>query len=370
MTTSIPLFKVFMPDGAHAALAPVLQSGQLSAAHQVAAFEAKFAAWAGASDAVATSDASGALTLALYAAGVRPGDEVVVSPMACAATLMPIANLFATPVWCDVDPLTGMPDAARVKACFTQRTRAVLLYHWSGDVGEVEQIVAVATAQGVRCIEDATEAFGAEARGKRLGGIADVTVHSLYATKHINTGEGGVLLARGIDEIDMLRRLRRFGIERSQLRQAQGDLNPRLDIPLAGFNFAMNEIAATLGLAALDHAEEIVARYRDNGRFYDSALQGVHGIQLLARRPDATSAYWTYSLLVERRDDLIRKLTGEGIGAQRLHIRADGYSCFPTRHRELPGVAEFDARNVSLPCGWWVSAEDRSRVVECIKAGW
>lgn len=359
-----------MPPSAHADLAPVLQSGQLSGAHQVAALEAKFAAWLDADDAVATSDASGALTLALYFAGVKPGDEVVVSPMACAATLMPIANLFAKPVWCDVDPLTGMPDAAAVMECVTNRTRAVLLYHWSGDVGDIEEIAALSRERGVRCIEDATEAFGADAHGKRLGGAADFTVYSLYATKHINTGDGGMILAGNAERVDALRRLRRFGIERSQLRQVQGDLNPHLDIPSAGFNFAMNEIAATLGLAAMGNAEAIVARYRDNGRFYETALQDIPGIRRLVRRPDATSGYWTYSLLAERRDDLIRKLAGQGIGAQRLHIRADGYSCFQRGREDLPGVAEFDAQNVSLPCGWWVGAEDRARVAECIKAGW
>ena len=109
----IPLFRVFMPETAHAALRPVLASGRLAAGPQVANFETQVAAWLGAPRAVALNDASGGLTLALYLAGVRPGDEVIVSPLTCAATVMPIANLFARPVWCDVDPVTGMIRPSR-----------------------------------------------------------------------------------------------------------------------------------------------------------------------------------------------------------------------------------------------------------------
>ena len=112
--TSIPLFKVFMPETAHAALKPVLESGRLATGPQVAKFESALAAWFGVSGVVALNDASGGLTLALYLAGVRPGDEVITSPLACAATAMPIANLFARPVWCDVDPHTGMIDPAQI----------------------------------------------------------------------------------------------------------------------------------------------------------------------------------------------------------------------------------------------------------------
>ncbi len=368
--TAIPLFKVFTPVAAHAALKPVLESGQLAASGQVAAFESQLAKWLGVPHAVALNDAAGAIVLALSLSGVRPGDEVIVSPMACAATLMPIANLFARPVWCDVDPHTGMMDANKIAALITEKTRAVLHYHWSGDVADISALAAATRKHGIKLIEDASEAFGAEYQGRRLGGIADYTVYSFYATKHINTGEGAALLAASHVDIAAIRRLRRFGIEHSSLRLANGDLNPDFDIPVAGFNFAMNEIAATLGLEGLRHADEVVAKYRANGRYYESALSGVSGLRKISRSEDSFSGFWTYALLVERRNDLIRKLASHGIGAQRLHIRGDGYSCFGGIQRELPGVVEFNARNLSIPSGWWVGEEERTRIADCIRAGW
>lgn len=359
-----------MPEGAHAALKPVLDSGRLAIGPQVATFESRLAAWLGAPDAVALSDASGALTLALYLAGVRPGDEVIASPLACSATLMPIANLFAKPVWCDVDPLSGIMAADKIARLLTEKTRAILLYHWSGDVADISATMEAANNYGIKLVEDASEAFGAEYRNKRLGGYADFTVYSFYATKHINTGEGAALLAANPDDLQKVRSLRRFGIDYALLRRANGDLNPDFDIPMAGFNFPMNEIAATIGLEALVHADEIVTRHQANGRFYESALNKVAGLTRLKRIEHGRSSYWTYAMRAERRDDLIRKLTAHGIGAQRLHLRNDAYTCFGGKPSELPGTAEFDAQNLSIPCGWWVSEEERTRIVECIRAGW
>ncbi len=164
--------------------------------------------------------------------------------------------------------------------------------------------------------------------------------------------------------------LRRFGIDYASFRLANGDLNQRFDIPVAGFNLAMNEIAATLGLEGLSHADEIVARHRANGRYYESALKEVPGVRLLKQLEGTHSGYWVYSLLADRRDDLIRKLVAAGIGVQRLHLRNDGYACFSGAPQDLPGVAEFDAGNVGIPCGWWVGAAERERIVECIRSGW
>lgn len=366
----IPLFKVFMPENIPAALKPVLESGRLATGPQTGAFEAQLSAWLGHPHVTAINDASAALMLALYQAGVRPGDEVIASPLACSASLMPIANLFAQPAWCDIDPMTGMPDAEKIEACITGKTRAILAYHWSGDVADIDTIAAVAKKHGLKLIEDATEAFGAEYKGRRLGGRADFTVYSFYATKHINSGEGAALLTRDAHHATSARQLRRYGIDYSLLRLPDGDLNPCFDIPVAGFNFPMNEIAATLGLEGLRHASRIVTQYRANGCHYEAALAGIPGLHLLKRRPDSTSGYWTYSLLAENRDKLMRKLQAHGIGTQRLHLRNDAYTCFGGVMQELPGVAEFDAMNLSIPCGWWIGAEERERIVETIRTGW
>lgn len=373
MHAPIPLFKVHMPAAAGAALEATLASGYLAHGAKVEEFEGKLAAYTGNPRVCAMSEVSGALTLALYLAGVRPDDEVIVSPMVCLATSMPIANLFARPVWCDIDPATGMLDPRHIAGLVTPRTRAILAYHWSGDVADLGALQSVARAQRLALIEDASEAFGAEYRGMKLGNHgSDFCVYSFAAVRQITCGDGAALFCGNAADHDRARRLRRYGIHQPSFRLPSGDLNPDSDIPVAGFNTCMNNIAATIGLAQFSGVEDVVARQRANGRHYDSVLAGVPGLRLLDRRDDAVSGYWTYSLRAERRDDLMRKLHGDGIGCQRLHVRNDRYSCFAGARRDdaLPGVELFDRENLSIPCGWWLAPEERERIVACIRAGW
>ncbi|MFH1602793.1 MAG: DegT/DnrJ/EryC1/StrS family aminotransferase, partial [Pseudomonadota bacterium] len=222
-------------------------------------------------------------------------------------------------------------------------------------------------------IEDASEAFGAEYRGARLGNHgSDFCIYSFSAVRQITAGEGAALLCADADDYEQARRLRHYGIHQPSFRLPGGDLNPDSDIAVPGFNFCMNNVAATIGLAQFPLVDDLIVRQRANGRYFDGALAGIHGVTLLNRRSDAVSGYWTYSLRAERRADLMRKLHDSGIGCQRLHLRNDRYSCFAHLRRDdaLPGVDLFDRENLSIPCGWWLSREERERIVACIRAGW
>ncbi len=367
----VPLFRFHPPDGAADALARVLASGQLASGAEVTRLEAALADWLGTSRVAATNDRSGALTLALRLAGVGPGDEVIVSPMSCLATTTPIANLFARPVWCDVDPATGMIDPASVAPLISGRTRAILLYHWAGDVGPLAPLAAIAAEHGVALIDDAAAALGAEYHGQRLrGSHSDFTVHSFHAVNPLGMGDGGALCCRQEAHHARARWLRRYAIPQPDYRLANGDLNPACDIPEVGYSFALTNVAAALGLAQFTDLDRVIAAQRANGRFFDHALAGIPGLTLLARDPFTVSGYWVYALRAARRERLIEKLRSAGIGAQRLHLRNDRYSCFPPAARQLPGVDAFDADNLCLPCGWWVGAREGERIVACLRGGW
>lgn len=366
----IPLFHVGLPEDAAQTVAAVLAGGRLAQGPRVAALEAAWAHHFGA-PAVAVRDASAALTLALHLAGVRAGDEVVVSPLACLASTSPIANLGAHPAWCDVDPDTGMPSALHVAAALSPRTRAVLLYHWAGDVGRTEDLAALCRERQVPLVEDATEAFGATISGRPLGGQgADFTVYAFGPVRQISTVDGAALMLPP-DQRARAMRLRRFGIDAASFRLPSGDLNPESDIVESGWNFPMNELDAALIARQFERAAGLVGAIRRNGLYFDQALANLPGVQRLARRSDAVSGYWTYALRASRRDALIAHLHAAGIGAQRLHVRNDGYSGFSgvRRPQRLPGVDHFDRENLCIPCGPWVSPTDAERIAGCIRDG-
>lgn len=369
---NIPLFKVHMPRTVIEPLKATLESGVIAQGDKVVQFERWLGERLGTPRVLALSDCSAAMTLALCLAGVRPGDEVIVSPMICVASTMPIANLFARPAWCDVDPLTGMPRPEHVEEAISARTRALIIYHWSGDPADLAPVHALAKARGIKLIADASEAFGASYRGEPLGrSWCDFTVYSFGPVRHVTTGEGGALVSADEGDHERGKWLRKYGIHQPSFRLGNGDLNPESDIPVAGYFFPMNNIAATIGLEQAGHADRIVARHGENGRFYDDALARVPGLTLLARDAKSRSAYWTYSLRAERRAELQRKLHEGDIGSQRLHLRNDRYGCFAASGRgEFGGVTLFDRENLAIPCGWWVSDEDRERVASAIRSGW
>lgn len=371
-TERIPLFRVFMPEAAATSVGAVLHSGQVADGAQVRAFETALAERYQTPHVLAVTDVSSAITLALYLAGVRPGDEVLVPPMVCTASTMPIANLFARPRWVDVDARTGMLDPRWLRERASSACKAVLAYHWSGDVADLEGIVREAAALGLKVVEDASDAFGGELHGRPLGsGTADFTALSFRATKQLNSGEGGALICRSAADFERARWLRRYGIHQPSFRQPNGDLNPGSDIVEAGWSFPLTNFAAAIGVAQLPDLEWRLARIRENGRFFDQALRDLAGLTLTPRAPGAVSAYWTYSLQAERRDALVGALNASGIASQRLHVRNDVYTCFSASDRPaLPGTDTFDARTLSIPCGWWVSDHDRDRIVARLRAGW
>ncbi|MBI5615824.1 MAG: DegT/DnrJ/EryC1/StrS family aminotransferase [Gammaproteobacteria bacterium] len=369
---AVPLFRFHPPPGAAAALEDVLRGGHPAAGELVAKFEHGLAPLLGVPDVVATSDRSGALTLALRLAGVGPGDEVILPALCCTATSMPIANVFATPRWADVDPRTGMVDATTVAPLVTPRTRAIVVYHWGGDVADLDALGTLARAHGLVLISEASAALGASWCGAPLAAAAgpDFTIFSFYAATPLGIGEGGALCCARSEDAAVARRCRRYGIDPVTFRLPNRDLNPASDIPVAGYNFAMTNLSAALGLAQLPHVPRLVSRHQDNGRFFDAALSDVAGLALLKRDPRARSAYWVYAMRAQRRDALVAKLAAVGIGAQRLHVRNDRYTCFTATQCVLPGVDRFDAENLAIPCGWWIDDAARQRIVATIRSGW
>jgi dTDP-4-amino-4,6-dideoxygalactose transaminase len=359
----VPLFRSHVAAGAATAIAETLASGALASGPAVGEFEAALGRWLGNPHCVATSDRAGALTLALRRCGVAPGTEVLLSPLCCLATTMPIANLGARPVWCDVDPATGMLDPDQIARRRTAATRAVVHYHWGGDVGPVDRIAAACAEAGLPLVQDAASALGARFRGAPVGTAGPAwTVLSFYAVNPLNTVDGGALCCPGEDEAQSVRWLRRFGIHQPSFRLPGGDLNPASDIPETGYSFAMTNVTARLGLCQLAEVEALLAAHRANGRHFDHVLAGAPGLTLLSRAPDEESAYWVYALRARRRDALVERLHAAGIGAQRLHLRNDRYSCFEPAPWPLPGVDAFDAENLAVPCGWWVGDEERARI--------
>jgi len=362
MHVRVPLFRVFMPETVTGALDRVLFSGYIGEGPQVQRFEDALGERIANPQVLAVNSGTSALQLALRLAGVA-GGEVITSPMTCVATNQAILAAGGTVVWADVDPWTGNLSVEDVARRITPRTRAILPVHWAGYPCDLEELGALAAARGLRVIEDAAHAFGATYHGRPIGSHSDFVCFSFQAIKHVTTGDGGAVACRSADACRRGRRLRWFGLDRA----VESALRWDQDIAEAGYKFHMNDLAATIGLEQLPHASANLARYRANAAAYDAAFAGLDSVRPLRYAADRESARWIYTLRVRDRRGFADHLRRDGIEASRVHTRNDRYTVFAAARTPLPGLDEFDAEQISIPCGWWLTADDVGRVIDSVR---
>lgn len=361
----VPLFKVFMPEEADAAVLETLHSGYLSEGDRVKEFRQLVRDFLGTDYVVPMSSCTMALTISYRLAGVGPGDEVITTPLTCVATNTPVLNLGANIVWADCDPETGMVDPGCLEGLITPKTKAIVVLHKDGDLARMDEILSIAEKHGIKVVEDAAHAFGAEYKNRKVGTLGDYTCFSLQAIKHITTGDGGVLVCK--NEADYLegKKLKWLGLDKETL-VSKG--NPwSNDISTLGYKGNMNDLSATLGIVQMKHVKDILKKFNDNGHLYSELLTGVDGVKLIPRNENDFSTHWTYVILVENRDRIIKALEEKGVASGEVHPRNDNYSIFAQFKRDLPGVDYFSSRSLCLPCGWWVQRDDIVNIVNIIK---
>lgn len=367
--TPIEFFFTSVSPRAIERVSEVLRSSRLSEGVRVREFESALATRLGLLHPAALNSGTSALHLALDLAGVGPGDEVILPAQTFVATGMVVLMRQAEPVFADIDPLTGNLDAASVRRKISQRTRAVIPVHWAGYPCDLEDINSVARAHGLAVIEDAAHALGATYQEEPIGAVSRFTAFSFQAIKHLTTGDGGALCCRDDGDAQAALKRRWFGIDRA--KDKPDILGERVyDLAHVGYKYHMNDVAAAIGLGNLETLPERLARRREIGERYRDALASVPGTTLLRLKSDRTHAYWLFTLRVERREDFIRKLASWGVAASVVHRRIDRNRVFGGLREDLPGQADFDATQVSIPLHEGLTEDDVGRVIEAVRSGW
>jgi len=367
--TTIPLFKVGMSPAVDKPLLETLHSGYVGQGPRAEEFEHAIEAIVG-NPVIALNSGTAALTLAFRLAGVRPGLEVVSTPMTCTATNMAILAAGGEIIWTDIDPLTGEIDPSDVEEAISIYTKAICCVDWGGAPCDLYALKTVAKGYGVKLVEDAACSFGASYEGKPIGSIADFTCFSFQAIKHITTVDGGALAVLDRGALERGRLMRWFGIDRNCPGR---DIRCEGDIHEWGYKFHMNDVNATIGLAQLAARvnEKSIAASRSNAAWYDMAFawREIKSVRPVPHPPGRDSTFWLYTILCDQRDELVKHLQSWNIQASQVHRRNDLMRCFrPYLDRRLPGVDEFSRRQCSIPAGWWVSEADREHIMKAIES--
>jgi dTDP-4-amino-4,6-dideoxygalactose transaminase len=284
-----------------AAVLRVLESTQYTLGDEVAAFERSFAGYCGAAEGVGVNSGTSALHLALLAAGVGPGDEVITVPFTFVATVSAIVYTGARPVLIDIEPDFYTMDPARLEAAITPRTKAIVPVHLYGQPADMDPILRIAAARGIPVIEDAAQAHGAEYNGRRCGSMGQTACFSFYPGKNLGAyGEAGAVVTSDADAARRIRVLRSWGEER------------RYEHAVKGFNYRMDGIQGAILRVKLKYLDAWTEARRDRARQYRTALADTV-VRMPAERPNARHVYHVLAVRVPDRDDWRARLTAAGI---------------------------------------------------------
>ena len=361
----IPLVKPFIPDREVLlpAIEQILYSGYIAEGEAVYKFEDEFSRFIGNPYSLALHSGTDALHLALLLANAGPGDEVISTAMTAEPTNTTIAMTGAKVVWGDVNPRNGLLDPRSVRSLIHGNTKAIVVVHYAGMVCDMNEFNKISREFNIPVIEDAAHALGAKYKGQLIGNNSPYTIFSLQAIKHMTTVDGGFLCVKNQEDCDRARLKRWFGLDKTKSRLEN-------DIQEVGFKYGMNNVNATIGLVQMKYLNDVLGNYISNGKYYDEQLKNSSGVELVEYSKDTEAAYWLYTMKVENRNDFIKMMESKGITASPLHHRNDTHSIFAASKRDLPGLEQFYSKLIHIPCGWWVTAEDREKIVSYIKGGW
>ena len=324
-----------------AAISEVLETSQFILGPKVEAFEADFAAYCQSRFAFGVNSGTSALHLALLAAGVGPGDEVITVSYTFVATIAAIIYTGATPILVDIDPLTCNIDPAKIEAAITSQTKVIMPVHLYGTCADMDPILDIARRHKLIVIEDAAQAVAAEYKGRRAGSMGDLACFSFYPGKNLGAyGEGGAVVTSNEKYVDVIKQLRDQGQSAKYLHQR------------VGYNYRLEAIQGAVLGVKLKHLDDWTAARRRHAQVYSRELAD-SGLRLLAEPEGCKSVYHIFPLFTEQRDDLRQHLEANGISSGihypiPVHMQR-GFSNLGYQEGDLPQTEQVCREVLSLP---------------------
>jgi len=365
-----------MTEDEAAAVAEAVRSLWITRGPKVSEFEARLSDYFGGASVLAVNSCTAALHLAVLAAGLGPGDEVVTTPLTFAASVNVILHAGATPVLADVDPRTGCLDPAAAERAITPRTRAMLPVDLAGFSADWAALSEVARRHNLTVIEDAAHALATEYRGQRIGTMGWLTAFSFYATKNLATGEGGALVVPDEATAERLRVLSLHGMSKNAWTRYNQSGHWRYDIVAAGYKYNMTDLVAALGLVQLGRLPEMQARRTAIAHRMNAAFAGEPALMVPPTSDEVDPAWHLYALRVQPehlsigRDQFIEELRARNIGTSVHFIPLSHMTYYQERFGWRPGMFpnadRYFEQEISLPLYPSMSDQDVDDVIAAV----
>jgi len=354
-----------------------LRSGWLTGGPKVQAFEQGFREVTGAAHAVALSSCTAGLHLALLACDIGPGDEVVTTPLTFAATVNVILHVGAKPVLADVREEDYNIDLAEVERLITPRTKAIMPVHYGGQPCRMDELLALARDRGLRVIEDAAHALGAQYRGRPIGALSDAAVFSFYPIKPITTGQGGMLTTDDEALAERVRLLSLHGLSKNAWNRYTETGTAEYQVLAPGFNYSMTDIQAAIGIHQLRRLEAFQARRTELAQQYDRLFSDLPEVIRPPVLDDIVHSWHLYPIRLDldrltiSRSEAIDELRARGIGTSvhfiPIHFHPYYHDALGLRPGDFPVTERIYAGLISLPLYPRMDDSDAERVAGAVR---
>jgi dTDP-4-amino-4,6-dideoxygalactose transaminase len=369
----IPVMKPWLGDEEAQAAAQAVASGWVAQGPRVREFEEAFAAAIGVPHAVAVSSCTTALHLAMVAAGIGPGDEVVVPSLSFIATANAVRYVGARPVFADVDLVTQNLTPETVGPHLSARTRAVILVDQAGIPADLDAMRALCDPRGITVVEDAACAAGATYRGRPVGAGADLAAFSFHPRKLLTTGEGGMITTSDGAVAGRLRRLREHGMDVSAADRHRSQQPVIEHYTELGFNYRMTDIQAAVGLVQLRKLGQMVGRRRALAHRYAELLSGIPGLLVAADPAHGETNFQSFWVLLPEesaagRDDLMRVFAEAGVSVRRGIMAAHLEPAYADVKVTLPVTERLTRGSLILPLFHQMSEAEQDHVAAVMTA--
>ncbi len=324
----------------------VLNSNWLSFGPKIGAFEETFAEFIGSRHGIAVNSGTSGLHLAMIAAGIDEGDEVITSSFSFIASANCVLYQRGKPVFVDIDPLTGNLDPSYIEGAITERTKAIIVVHAFGQPADMDPILAIAHQHNLIVIEDACEAVGAEYKGQRVGTLSDASIFAFYPNKQMTTGEGGMVVTNNEIWDTLFRSLR---------NQGRDTFNDWLDHSRLGYNYRLDEMSAALGLVQIQRIEELLSKRAQVAEWYNQRIAEIKGIHKPHIAESTSRMSWfVYVIRCDvNRNTLKEELQKQGIPSKPyftpIHLQTIYQQGFGWERGDLPYTEEAGDTFLALP---------------------
>jgi perosamine synthetase len=366
----IPLFSTHISPHAAERVAEIIKMGWVNRGQQAELFESLFTRKFDYGYALSVNSCTSALRIA-YAlikdfTDAKNGDEIITTPYTMIATNTAMLECGFKPVFADVEYTTANIDPFNIEERITKRTKAIAIVHYAGYPCNLREIYRIAAENELLIVEDCAQAIGAKRNGNPVGYIADFACFSFQAIKHITTGDGGMFVTNNQDVYEGAVKRAWFGIDKAKRIDSPLGKFP-IDINVLGYKYAMNDIAATLGIEGLNDLDFVLGIRRDIARRYREELCDIDGITLMSKEPNVESAEWTFPIHVENRLKFAIKMRQEGIEVAVHNWRNDQYSIFGGLRKDLPNTERLNNDLIHIPLHLGLSPKDVEYIINTIK---